>query len=255
LLRALRYEDAMKVIITRPSPDAESLAAEIAEIGADPVFSPVMAILPRTVVIDLVGVKALAFTSANGVRAFTAIEDARNLPVFAVGAATAGAARAAGFGEVLAADGDVESLASLIAQSKPLGPVLHLAGRERAGDLVRLLAGRGVDARRAVIYDGVETEHLSPQARAVLADETQNPAVVFFSPRSAALFLGQAARAGLAARLQNAVALCLSEEVAAAARKARWSAVLVAGARDASAVSELVRQTLAGRKGRKDAPR
>lgn len=245
----------MKVIITRPSPDAETFGREVARAGAAPVLSPVMAIRARKLAIDLEGVSALAFTSANGVRAFAARSPARGLKAFAVGAATADAARQSGFAQVEAAQGDVESLAALISAAKPASVVLHLAGSERAGDLVGFLAARGVRARREVIYDADEIEDLAPKAAAILADDKEYPAVVFFSPRSGRLFLRQAARAGLTERLCNAAALCFSAEIAAAIEGVRWSTVRIAPERTAEAMLRLIEVALAERKGRTVAPR
>lgn len=245
----------MKIIITRPSPDAEAFAAELRGIGAEPVLSPVMAIRHRRVEVGLQGIEALAFTSANGVRAFAANSTHRNIAVFAVGAATGAAAREAGFEAVSIADGDVESLAALISGAKPTAAVLHLAGSERAGDLIAALARAGVSARREVIYDAVAIEDLSPQARAVLAQDGANSAVVFFSPRSARLFLAQVARAGLSARLAGVAALCLSLDVAAAAGEARWASIDAAATRDAKGLLALLAARLDGRNGRKGAGR
>ena len=214
-----------------------------------------MAIRARDIAVDLKGVWALAFTSANGVRVFAALSGARGLPVFAVGEGTADAARGSGFADVTAAKGDVKSLAALISESKPISAVLHLAGSARAGDLVRLLAAKGVAARREVIYDAVEIEDLSAAAAATLADRDEYPAVVLFSPRSARLFLRQAARAGLNERLGAAAALCLSREIAAALQGVRWSSVRIAPARHAAAMLLLVEEALAERKGRTGAPR
>ncbi len=245
----------MKVIITRPSPDAEAFAAEIARLGAVPVVSPVMAIRQRDRAIDLNGVGALAFTSANGVRAFSALSAERGPPVFAVGEITARAASAAGFSSVTAASGDVETLARLVSSAKPSSPVLHLAGSERAGDLLALLRKEGVAARRAVIYDAVKTANLTVEARAALTQEPENVAVVFFSPRSARLFLEQASAAGVASRLEKATALCLSEEVRSAAGAAGWASVEIAATRSADGMALLVAAWLAGRKSRNGAER
>ena len=96
---------------------------------------------------------------------------------------------------------------------------------------------------------------MTPDAAAILADGRENPLVVFFSPRSARLFLGQAARAGLTESLRNAVALCLSADIAAAAQGARWLAVRVAPELTAQAMLDFVESALAERKGRIAAPR
>lgn len=138
--------------------------------------------------IDLTDVGALAFTSANGVRAFAALSPVRDLRVFAVGAATAAAAKAAGFRKVLSADGDVEALAEGIfgRQREITGVVLHPGAAEPAGDLVGILNAQGVAARGLALYDtapaaftdqefaelaGVEVALLhSPKAALALAD-------------------------------------------------------------------------------------
>lgn len=107
---------------------------------------------------------ALAFTSANGVAAFAALTPDRTRPVFAVGDATAGAARAAGFARVRSANGDLDRLAALlIAQGPSAGPLLVPGAREPAGDLPALLRGR-VEARALPVYEAVETGAAAPAA-------------------------------------------------------------------------------------------
>ena len=105
-----------RIWITRAQPAADTTAERVRALGHEAVVAPLLAVrvLPD-VAVDLRGVAALAFTSANGVRAFADASGERGLKVFAVGAATAQAARQAGFKSVLSADGDVEALAEGIA--------------------------------------------------------------------------------------------------------------------------------------------
>lgn len=245
----------MKIIVTRPSPDGEAFAAMIAGAGGEVILSPVMAIRARTVSIDLSGVGALAFTSANGVRTFASLSGERALPIFAVGSITAAAAQGAGFVEIAIAEGDVESLASLIAQSKPSTPVLHFAGSERAGDLVRSLGEKGVEARREIIYDAVEFDEIAPSAAAALQENAEDCLVVFFSPRSTRLFARQAEKAGLAKRLADATALVLSRQIADAAHEIRWARVEISKDRNAAAMAALVEAEISARNGRNAKPR
>ena len=92
--------------------------------------------------IDLCGIQALLFTSANGVRAFcSALSDKRPadllLPVFAVGDASARTAAECGFSRIESADGDVTDLTDLVtARLDPAaGGLFHAAGSKVAGDL------------------------------------------------------------------------------------------------------------------------
>mgnify|MGYP002789022566 CR=1 FL=1 len=231
----------MKVINTRPSPDADAFSEAILAAGAEVILSPVMTIRFHASAAPVAPGEALAFTSANGVRAFARANPARSAPVFAVGAATADEARRAGFRDVQAAMGDVESLAELIAASKIPMRILHLAGTERAGDLVAALAEKGVAARRLVLYDAVPEADLSDAARAALLENAADCAVGLFSPRSAALFFAQAGRAGVEQRLSAATLLAFSDAVAAAALPDRWGAVKIAAARTIEAMAARLR--------------
>ncbi len=231
----------MFVINTRPSPDADAFSAAILAAGAEVILSPVMKIMFRDDPAPVEPDEALAFTSANGVRAFARVNADRRARVFAVGAATADTARHAGFGDVQMAEGDVGSLANLISMTKGQRRILHLAGTDRAGDLVAALAEKRVAARRLVLYDAVPEAELSAEARAALAERALDCAVGLFSPRSAALFFAQTVRAGLEDRLAHATLLALSDAVAAAALADRWGRVKIAPERTAQAMAALLR--------------
>ena len=172
----------LKIWITRAQPGADSTAERVRALGHEAIVAPLLAvrILPD-VPVDLFGVAALAFTSANGVRAFADASGERGLKVFAVGAATAQAARAAGFKSVLSADGDVEALAEGIAsrRSELRGAVLHPGAAELAGDLAGVLEKRGVEARRLILYETAAVEDID------MARLTRSDTVLLHSPRAA----------------------------------------------------------------------
>lgn len=125
--------------------------------------APLLAIRPiPQAAPDLTGVAALAFTSRNGVDAFTALSDARGVPVFTVGDATAEAASAAGFVSVRSAAGALGDLARLLAAEAP-GPVLAPGALQPSGDLPALLEGC-VEVRALPVYEAVETGAAAPAA-------------------------------------------------------------------------------------------
>ena len=188
------------VIITRPEPDGSAFAAMVEAAGFTPVLSPTMNIQTTGETPDLKNVAALAFTSANGVRAFAKASEERSLPIFAVGAATEQAATEAGFSTVQAAEGDLPSLISLIARQHEGGDILHIAGRDRAGDLVAELKAKEITARRSVLYQAEPCAALSTEAAAVLADATIIHGSRLFSPRTADLFLDQIDQTGFGER-------------------------------------------------------
>src|SRR3546814_8137965 len=97
----------MRLLITRPEAEAASLRARLAEHGIAADCAPLLEIrIRRDTVLSLDGVSGLLFTSANGVRAFAANAARRDLAVWAVGEASAQAARAAGFSDLHNAGGE-----------------------------------------------------------------------------------------------------------------------------------------------------
>ncbi|CAN7599973.1 uroporphyrinogen-III synthase [Phenylobacterium sp. LjRoot164] len=163
-------QHALKIWITRAEPGAEATAARVRERGHAPLVVPLLAVrMIEEPQIDLAGVGALAFTSANGVRAFAEACPDRSLQVFAVGAATAQAAREAGFRRVLSADGDVNALAEGIAarRSEIGGAVLHPGAAELAGDLTGALERARVEVRALTLYDTVPVEPEPAQIEAL----------------------------------------------------------------------------------------
>ncbi len=150
----------LKIWITRAQPGAEATAERVRRLGHEPLVAPLLEVRRLAEVeVDLTGVKALAFTSANGVRAFAELSGERGFQVFAVGAATAQAARSAGFRRVLSTDGDVSALAEGIAarRSEIGGLVLHPGAAELAGDLTGALADAGIEVRALTLYETTPT--------------------------------------------------------------------------------------------------
>jgi uroporphyrinogen-III synthase len=222
------HTGAMKIIVTRPSEDAARFADRLRRAGASPVLSPVMSIAYLDVD-PPEGMAALAFTSANGVRAFARRSAERSAPAFVVGEATAAEARAAGFADVRTAGGDVAALAETIAAASPAA-VLHVAGTHRAGDLVALLGEKNIAAQRATLYEARPIEAMTDEARAAFA---AGAGVAFFSPRSVELFERQVRAAGFEPPFA-ATAYCYSPAVAEAANA--FARRVVATAADADSL-------------------
>jgi uroporphyrinogen-III synthase len=173
-----------KIWITRAQPAADATAERVRALGHEAVVTPLLTVRNLDDVhIDLAGAAALAFTSANGVRAFAEKSGERSLKVFAVGAATAQAARQAGFRSVLSADGDVAALAYALAarRGELKGAVVHAGAAEPAGDLVGELAERGIEARRLVLYETMPAALTELEIKGLLKSD----AVLLHSPRAA----------------------------------------------------------------------
>jgi uroporphyrinogen-III synthase len=223
------------VIVTRPEPDASDFAQALADRGFRPIVFPLMEIWARGAA-DLPAGAVVAFTSANGARSIRAAPSGL---AFAIGPATAAAARAAGWVEVVASDADSDKLADEIAAAYARGrfqrPVTHIAGSHRAGDLVARLAARGVPAERRISYEAIAADALSADVKAAL--RAPGPVVAsFFSPRTAAIFTSLSAGPDDAAALANVDAVCLSKAVAASLADGAWRSIHVSEASSADAM-------------------
>jgi uroporphyrinogen-III synthase len=221
--------------IARAQPGADATAARVRELGIQPIVAPLLEV--RTLAgadLDLAGVSALAFTSANAVAAFAARSPERDLRVFAVGDATAAAARAQRFKSVLSAQGDVAALASaLTSRRRELpGVILYPAAAEPSQDLAAALAAIGLDVRQVAVYETVAVE--PPADLAARLPEIDG--VLLHSAR-AAQGLARFAKTHPAPQL---VAYCLSRQIARALTRAGLAQVLSAPQPNETALLALV---------------
>lgn len=232
----------MKALVTRPREDAVGLAAALIERGIEPLLEPLLRIeiapnAHTVLAAALSGAQAVLFTSANGARAFASVSLVRDLPVFAVGDATARAARSAGFGRVESAGGDVHALASLVVQrlTPAAGALIHAAASAVAGDLAGALGRTGFVVRRVRLYNAVAATNLSAESQHVIRTGAVDFAL-FFSPRSAETFVTLVRTAGLGERTASITAIALSPAVAAALGPLVWRRLEVAPAPNEAAL-------------------
>lgn len=232
----------MYLLLTRPREDADETLAALAAAGHAVLAEPLLTLRPQPAALpELAGMQALLVTSRNGLRAFLAVSADRSLPVYAVGPASAAAARAAGFARVRSAQGDAAALAALVRRElDPAGgPLLHPAGRETAGALSAELAAAGFTLERVVLYAAEPASAFSSAARAALEQGTLD-GVLFFSPRTAAAFARLIREAGSGQACRGLVAYCLSPAVAAAAAELPWRAVRTAAEPNQAALLALL---------------
>ena len=216
------------VLITRPLSAATETARRIAALGFTPLVAPALettlcpARLPGSA-----SVQALLLTSANAVPSLSA--DYHHLPVFTVGAATAAAARAAGFLRVTSAAGNAADLAALVRRlCDPNGASLLFPGAARlAVDIAKPLRAAGFRVIRRIVYRTDPAGELTVEARAALRSG-RVAAALFFSSASARAF-GTLLRAALPTTCVATVdAVAISAAVAAALAPLPWQRIRVA---------------------------
>jgi uroporphyrinogen-III synthase len=204
----------MRVLVTRPMEDCARTAAALESRGHAALIAPLFDVL--AVAADMGGVfDAVIATSANAVRMADASGVLRlaALPLFAVGEATAHAARAAGFRNVTAAAGDSRELARSLRAGMPEGSrILQLAGRPRRDEVLAALAGQ-FHLTTVETYETIARDVLPDDARKALT-RRELDAVLHFSPRATRVFGDLAAKAGLLVAAQALTHVFISSAAA-----------------------------------------
>ena len=270
--RAPMSKPAIRLLLTRPQAQARALAAQLRARGWTPVLCPMLDLVflerrpPR-----FTQTAVLAFTSANGVEALKRSmarplwREACARRVFAVGEATAAAARAAGFTHIVEADGDAQALAAQLVRAAP-PDVAHISGRAGAGALARHVrayimsehrhertdARTYIDARAYImpahihvrthiLYDTRPRRALPPAiVRQLLGGRLDG--ALFFSARTARAFRtavhAHAQAAALMRALGGVAAFCLAPAAASPLRK--LMPIHIAGAHTSAALLQAV---------------
>jgi uroporphyrinogen-III synthase len=211
----------MRILVTRPEPDATREAERLIARGHAAVLAPLLAIkFLSGVPLPLEGAQALLATSPNALRALAlhpAREEARKLPLLAVGDATAGEAQALGFADVTIGAGTGSKLAELVVNEfePKRGALVHLSGEAIAFDLKAALEAQGFTVRRVVLYRAKAAHALPSQALSLLK-AGQLDGVILMSPRTAAAFARLVAQQEVLTQSKRLVCYCLSEAVAEA---------------------------------------
>ena len=211
----------MRLLVTRPEPDATREAETLMALGHEPVRAPLLEIeFLENVPLNLDRVQAIVITSRNALRALGTHPErdkAVELPLFAVGEATAWAARQLGFTEVTIGPGTGAGLHPIICQEvhPDRGPLLHIGAEKVAFDLKGALESDGIDLHRVVLYRSHPVETLSEDIVEGLK-RGDFDGVLLLSPRTARAFARLVQRYGLVTEVKGLVCYCLSKAIAEA---------------------------------------
>jgi uroporphyrinogen-III synthase len=243
----------MAVLVTRPQPDDAVTAAALRAKGFETLQAPMLRFEPVAFFDDLdAQYGAVIVTSANalrGIEPHLAGSRLLKLPLFAVGDRTAVAARNAGFGNVIAADGDAASLRDCVLASvrakelKKASTLLYLAGADLARDLAGELGERGFNVVTHTTYRMIPVSSLPREVCDAFA-ASRIEAVLHYSRRSARAFLEATQAGGVEISALAIPQCCISEAVALIVRDAGAAQVMVARSPDENALFEALDRAL-----------
>lgn len=235
----------MRLLLTRPRPEAERTATALRVMGHDPVFAPVLEIenIPDAT-IGRGPFAAVLLTSGNAARAIVDHPNRDRLTAydcFAVGPQTAAAARLAGFANVHAGSGDGGDVARLIAEKigDRTNPLLYLAGNDRARDMAAELAPYGLRLDIVVVYRAIAARTFEPDIAAGLK-AGQFDGVLHYSRRSTAIFVDCVRASGSETAAARLTHFCLSARASEPLAAINAKSILVAQQMDESAMLALL---------------
>lgn len=228
------------LLLTRPLDGSQRFAKAVEErfgTAIEVVIAPLQAMEwmdDRPITDD---VRALIFTSQNGVlgwnRAYPKFEGV----AYCVGPQTTALAARFGF-DAIDCGGDARAVIDTVSAKNPAGTVIHVRGFHGSGDIADQLRGKGVICEERIVYRQAEAP---PPPEFTMAFQSDRPVLApLFSPRSAALFcehLPDGATPWLAVISPNA-----AERVDLMLRRR----MMVAEAPNAGAMLELVNEFLNG---------
>jgi uroporphyrinogen-III synthase len=234
----------MRLLVTRPEPDATRTAETLRARGHEVLVAPLLATL--AIAADFTGpYDGVLMTSANAARALAAHPrrgELTRLACFTVGGRTAEAARTAGFADPVSADGALSDLVDLVANRfDRAARLLYLAGEDRAGDPAGDLAPRGIAVDTVVIYRALAAEKLPAHLAEALKHRSLDGAL-HYSRRSVMTLLLHARHAGAVEALNNLAHYCLSAEVAVPLREVGASQISVAALPDEASLLALIQE-------------
>jgi len=224
----------LTLLMTRPRAASERFVARL-----DPavrtrlrvVHSPLLEIELSPGAGSAQGAQGVIFTSANGVDAALAAELRPSGPAYCVGAATASAARRAGWSVSLTCD-TADALVEALSERRPPAPLLHLRGRHTRGAIAERLGAAGIEIRAQEIYD---QRLVAPGDAARAALDGPEPVIApLFSPRTARQFADTCA--GAAPLYLAAISRAAAEPV----ENMVYRALILAKRPDAAAMAEAV---------------
>jgi uroporphyrinogen-III synthase len=209
----------MRLLVTRPEPDALLLKARLETMEHEATVAPLLAVsFDDTEMVDLAEVQAVIATSRNGLRGLKAQgahKIAALLPLYAVGRATAKDGAALGFKDIITGAGRVADLVpEIVAGADPQeGVLLHLAGDELAGRMADELELHGFRVLQPIVYRMVPAQAFDDDtAEQIATGEVDG--VLLFSPRTASIYARLIVQHGLAVPAQRLAHYCLSAAVA-----------------------------------------
>ena len=230
--------EARPVLVTRAEPGASLTCQRLAALGYHAVNAATAQIAPIHGAPEWSGAGAVIVTSPNGAGQLTRLGAPRSLKVFAVGPASAAAAREAGHVDVVTGSGDAAGLLDIMLSAPDPGRIIHVRGRDQAFDLTGALTTTGRDAHSHIAYEARAVDALPAPALKALGP---GAIVLIHSPLGAERLLALAEAGRQLSALGSAHILAISNAAAGPLRHSGAGRVTVAKRPDEASMLEALK--------------
>ena len=205
------------VLVTRPDLSTGDTASRIESLGYRAVLAPFLSVTGLRAALPP-RIQAIVVTSRNALPELPLLQ----VPLFAVGDATARAAREKGFAEIHSAGRDAAALLELTAKLARPGaaPLLLACGRGQSLPLAAGLRERGFTVARRVFYRADPVTRFPSMAEQALQSGTLH-ASVFMSAETASTF-ARLLPGSLRSSLQGVRAVAIGKPAADALKHLPW---------------------------------
>ena len=219
----------MHILFTRPLEDSHEMILKFQSLGHNVSHLPLIEI--EGIKINLVNFsdfKGIIFTSSNAIKYLDIKNIDKKINCFCVGSSTEKKARAVGFQNVFAAEGNIDNLKELILQNFNMseGKLLYVSGEIISGNLDEQLISKGYNVERVINY----------KANAIIKyDEnfienlkSKMPEVVYiYSQNSAINFLKVIKDYQLETLWMNTNLMCIGEKTSSILNEIKWKKIFL----------------------------
>ena len=219
----------MHILFTRPLEDSHEMILKFQSLGHNVSHLPLIEI--EGIKINLVNFsnfKGIIFTSSNAIKYLDIKNINKKINCFCVGTSTEKKARAVGFQNVFAAEGNIDNLKELILQNFNMseGKLLYVSGEIISGNLDEQLISKGYNVERVINYKANAITKYDENFIENL--KSKMPEVVYiYSQNSAINFLKVIKDYQLETLWMNTNLMCIGEKTSSILNEIKWKKIFL----------------------------
>ena len=219
----------MHILFTRPLEDSHDLILKFQSLGHNVSHLPLIEIEGIKINhVNFTDFKGIIFTSSNAIKYLdTKIID-KKIYCFCVGTSTEKKARAVGFQNVFAAEGNVDNLKELILQNFDMskGKLLYVSGEIISTNLDEKLISKGYNVERVINYKA--NPIIKYDENFIENLKSKMPEIVYiYSQNSAINFLKVIKNYQLETLWMNTNLMCIGEKASSILNEIKWKKIFL----------------------------